>query len=108
MEEITLKKINLSDNVCGDIIRIFADPEIIDIGQEKSESFKGFFTVVYKSSDKEITFNDCLAIAQQHGFTTGIFFIMAETPRQGKIFQYANCYKVEPFVSEYGSTIGYA
>ena len=29
-------------------------------------------------------------------------------PEVGTIFQYANCYDQEPFVSEYGKTRGYA
>lgn len=55
-----------------------------------------------------VTFADCVDIAKKNGFTIGIFYIMAEKPLEGTIFQYANCYDQEPFVSEYGKTRGYA
>lgn len=58
--------------------------------------------------DKPLTFEDCVAIAKEHGFTTGEFFIMAETALSGVIYKYANCYEGESYVYQYGETRGYA
>jgi len=55
-----------------------------------------------------VTFADCVGIAKKNGFTIGTFYIMAEKPLEGTVYQYANCYDQEPFVSEYGKTRGYA
>lgn len=104
-------KINLSDEIWGDIIRIFADDEIqLTENMELEVSKKGFFVTKYDNdiNGKNLTFNDCVDIAKEHGFTVGVFYIMADTPLHGKIYQYANCYDCEPYVSEYGTTIGYA
>lgn len=106
-----MEKINLSDKLYGDIIRIFMDDEIsLNEKMEIQVLTKGFIVTKYVSEeyDEQLTFDDCVTIAKENGFTTGIFYIMAETPLQGKIYQYANCYDVEPFVSEYGTTRGYA
>lgn len=71
---------------------------------------KGFIVTKYVSEEhgESVTFADCVDIAKKNGFTIGIFYIMAEKPLEGTIFQYANCYDQEPFVSEYGKTRGYA
>ena len=104
-------KINLSDEIWGDIIRIFMDDEISR--NEKNEievTQKGFLVTKYISDERgeSLTFNDCVEIAKENGFTKGEFFIMADTPLEGKIYLYTNCYDGEPFVSEYGTTRGYA
>lgn len=106
-----MAEINLSDKIYGDIIRIFMDDEIsLNEKMEIKVTQKGFIVTKYISEeyDEQLTFNDCVTIAKENGFTEGIFYIMAETPLQGKIYQYANCYDREPFVSEYGTTRGYA
>lgn len=105
------EKINLSDEIYGDIIRIFADDEHqLTENMELKVSKKGFFVTKYDNdiNGKSLTFNDCVDIAKEHGFTEGTFYIMAETPLEGTIYQYANCYDCEPYVSEYGTTRGYA
>ena len=104
-------KINLSDFVYGDFIRIFDDDEIqLNENMEVEVIRKGFIATKCIGQDVEdqITFNDCVTIAKEHGFTIGTFYIMAETPLSGTIYQYANCYDCEPYVSEYGTTRGYA
>ena len=101
-----MEKIHLTDEIYGDIIRIFADDQIaLDDHIEK----KGFIVTKYVSEERgeSVTFADCVGIAKKNGFTIGIFYIMAEKPLEGTIFQYANCYDQEPFVSEYGKTRGY-
>lgn len=106
-----MDKINLSDKIWGDIIRIFMDDEIcLNEKMEVEVSQKGFFVTKYISEeyDEQLTFNDCVAIAKENGFTRGTFYIMADSPLEGTIYQYANCYDCEPFVSKYGTTRGYA
>lgn len=106
-----MEKINLSDEIWGDIIRIFMD-DIVSYN-EKNEPVvtqKGFLVTKYISDEcgESLTFDDCVTIAKENGFTKGEFFIMADTPLEGKIYLYANCYEGDPFVSEYGTTRGYA
>lgn len=102
-------KINLSDAIRGDIIRIFMDDKLcMNQKREIEVCEKGFLVTKYPRYDEPLTFHDCVAIARENGFTEGIFYIMADNPREGKIYQYANCYDTEPFVSEYGTTMGYA
>lgn len=106
-----MEKINLSDKIWGDIIRIFMDDEIcVNEKNEIEVSQKGFLVTKFISEeyDEQLSFDDCVAIAKENGFTIGTFYIMADTPLEGKIYQYANCYDGEPFVSEYGTTRGYA
>lgn len=87
-------KINLKDEIYGDYIRIFEDDFIV--------------TRIITEYDKPLTFEECVTIAKEHGFTTGEFFIMAETALSGVIYKYVNCYEGEPYVCQYGETIGYA
>lgn len=104
-------KINLSDEIWGDIIRIFMDDEISHNDKNEIEvTQKGFLVTKYISDERgeSITFDDCVSIAKENGFTEGEFFIMVDKPLEGKIYLYANCYEGEPFVSEYGTTRGYA
>lgn len=106
-----MKQINLSDEIWGDIIRIFTDDEIcLNEKMETEVCKKGFFVTKYVSQEygERLTFNECVSIAKENGFTRGVFYIMAETPLEGKIYQFANCYDCVPFVSEYGITRGYA
>ena len=110
--EESAEQIKLSDEIYGDIIRIFADDEnALDENMNTYVAKKGFFVTKYVCPEygETMTFNDCVAIAKEHGFTKGVFYIMADAPLEGKIYQYANCYDDrEPFVSEYGTTQGYA
>ena len=109
--EKKMEKINLSDEIYGDYIRIFMDDEIsYGENNEAKVTQKGFLVTKFVSYEcgESLTFNDCVAIAKENGFTKGEFFIMADAPREGKIYIYANCYDGEPFVSEYGTTRGYA
>ena len=106
-----MDRINLSDKIWGDLIRIFMDDEIcLNEKMETEVCKKGFFVTKYISAeyDKQLTFNDCVVIAKENGFTEGTFYIMAENATAGTIYQYANCYDGEPSVSKYGTTIGYA
>jgi len=106
-----MDEINLSDEIRGGIIRIFMDDEICSNERNEIEvSKKGFFVTKYMSEeyDTPLTFNDCVDIAKENGFTEGTFYIIADNPLEGKMYQYANCYKGTPFVSEYGTTRGYA
>lgn len=89
-------KINLSDEIWGDIIRIFMDDEISHNDKNEIEvTQKGFLVTKYISDERgeSITFDDCVSIAKENGFTEGEFFIMADTPLEGKIYLYANCYE---------------
>lgn len=106
-----MEKINLSDKIWGDIIRIFMYDEIcVNEKNEIEVSQKGFLVTKFISEkyDEQLSFDDCVDIAKENGFTRGTFYIMADTPLEGKIYQYANCYDGEPFVYEYGTTRGYA
>lgn len=89
-------KINLSDEIWGDIIRIFMDDEISHNDKNEIEvTQKGFLVTKYISDERgeSITFDDCVSIAKENGFTEGEFFIMADKPLEGKIYLYANCYE---------------
>ena len=106
-----MNKINLSDKIWGDIILIFMDDEIcLNEKNETEIRQKGFFVTKYIHEEygEQLTFNDCVAIAKKNGFKRGTFFIMANTPLEGEIYLYANCYDGEPYVSKYGATRGYA
>ncbi len=67
-------KISLKDEIYGDYIRIFEDDFIV--------------TKIITEYDKPLTFEECVTIAKEHGFTTGEFFIMAETALSGVIYKY--------------------
>lgn len=106
-----MNEIKLSEAVWGDIVRIFADDEIcLNEKNEVEVAKKGFFVTryVHEEFGERLTFEDCVSIAKENGFTEGVFYIMAETPLEGTMYQYANCYDCDPFVSEYGKTRGYA
>ena len=99
-----MEKLHLTDEIYGDIIRIFADDQIaLDDHMCTYIEKKGFIVTKYVSEEhgESVTFADCVDIAKKNGFTIGIFYIMAEKPLEGTIFQYANCYDQEPFISEY-------
>lgn len=67
-------KINLSDEIWGDIIRIFMDDEISHNDKNEIEvTQKGFLVTKYISDERgeSITFDDCVSIAKENGFTEG-------------------------------------
>lgn len=106
-----MKEIHLTDKIYGDLIRIFKDDQIaFDDQMHPYIEKKGFIVTKYVSEERgeSLTFADCVDIAKKNGFTIGIFYIMAEKPLEGTVYQYANCYDQKPFVSEYGKTRGYA
>ena len=94
------EKINMSDAIWGDTIRI------IIYGED------GTGKVITKYINGEYDFNtttykDAVNIAKENGFDYGTFLMIVENPLRGIIYQYANCYD-EPYWHEYGTTIGYA
>lgn len=101
-------KIKGTDEVWGDSFRILIHADVTE--ENAGQMLKGTLLEFYRSLAHEqlLTFDEVVQIAKDNGFTEGTFELIAETPLEGTIYQYANCYDGEPFWSEYGKTRGYA
>lgn len=99
-----MKEIKNTDVLFGDVFYIIVPND------DGTDNKKGVVITKYvcQEYDENMTFNDVLSVAKENGFSEGTFIVIAESPREGIIYQYANCYEGEPYWSEYGTTQGYA
>lgn len=104
-----MNKYKLTDTILFDYVRIFADEEI-EMANDGIKTIRSGFIVtkIITEYDPFLTFEDCLNIAKENGFTKGVFYIMAEKPLRGVVYQYANCYEGGEMIFEHGETRGYA